>query len=316
MLLFLGDNNVASPESFYQWLYESEYTKKNLITHILYFDEKAIGFGSIQFFPLENIKIGSMVNLYIEGHHRTLGPALILEKALLNDPASAGSCDYFLAKPNAMADIVFKRLDFTKLGHMRRFTLIINPVYYLKLPSWVFNPVSKLIAAFLRFNIFITLQSTRLKKGTCFSRQAELVADVKGYLKNYSDFHYWRYIESEKTDIQVCRFYEVGKKDSFILFHIHDFVLSIDDIRDVENECMESLLTDFIFLMSKKYKIRNISLSVLTGNKFLEILSNLGFIERRDGTEQTIYARNGNLQGKVKLHALMDYLIFPTNLDF
>ena len=316
MIQFLEENNIPSASKFYHWLYESNYTQNNLITHVLYSDQRAIGFGSIQYFPLENIKIGSMVNLYIEAHHRTLGPALILEKALLHDPAAVDACDYFIAKPNSLADIVFKRLKFTEFGKMRRFTLILNPVHYVQLSPWMDKFISKFVNTFFKLYYFISLQTSRLKKPGCSSRHAEFVVDVKRYLENYSDFHYWRYVESNKSEIQICRFFEKNNVDSFILFHVQDNVLSIDDIRGAENECLESLLIHFIYLVIKRYNIRNISLSVLTENAFMGILSNLGFIERKDSSAQTIYAMNGNLQGKVNRQDLLSHLIFPTNLDF
>ena len=312
----LKENNISSPDEFYHWLYESDYTQDNLITHILFYGPKVIGFGSIQYFPLNGFRVGSLVNLYIERHHRTLGPALILEKALLNDSASESACKYFIAKPNTMSDIVFKRLRFTRFGKMKRFTLIVNPVYYVHIPSWVNNLAGKIFRTFFRFYYFVSLQSARLKQPECSSREAEFVTDVKSYLENYSDFHYWRYVESNKAKVQICRVFETNKADSFILFHVKDNVLSIDDIRGGENECMESLLIHFIYLVIKRYEVRNISLSVFTENEFLSILTNLGFIERKDSSAQTIYAMNGSLEGEVNRKDLFSHLIFPTNLDF
>lgn len=81
------------------------------------------------------IRAGVLVDLAVLPEHRTLGPALILQQALID--AARGRFDLLYGLPNRRAVPVFKRVGYAPIGEMRRYARVLRHRDYLarRLPA-------------------------------------------------------------------------------------------------------------------------------------------------------------------------------------
>lgn len=113
--------------------------------------------GMAALFPVE-LRVGGATlrgaiagDLVIETAHRTLGPALVLQRHLLSALPEHG-LDFVLAAPNAAAEPVFARSDYTVIGSQARFAKILRSHRLLasRLPEKIARPASWLADPLLR----------------------------------------------------------------------------------------------------------------------------------------------------------------------
>ena len=91
------------------------------------------------------IRAGLLVDFAVRAGHRSLGPALVLQQSLL---ASAQSrFDLVYGFPNAKARAIFKRLGWTNLVDMVRYTRVLRHETYLRrrLPALLATPLGLLL---------------------------------------------------------------------------------------------------------------------------------------------------------------------------
>ncbi|MDB4881386.1 MAG: hypothetical protein JWL95_152 [Gemmatimonadetes bacterium] len=100
------------------------------------------------------IKAGVLVDLTVLPDHRSLGPALALQKALVT--ASGRRFDLLYGFPNPKAAAVFKRVGYSQLGELVRYVRVLRYRGFLerKMPSaaarplgWALDAASRLHAA-------------------------------------------------------------------------------------------------------------------------------------------------------------------------
>ena len=75
------------------------------------------------------IRTGVLVDIAVDARHRTLGPALILQSALLD--AATHRFDLLYGFPNAKALPVVKRLGYAVIAHMPRYSRVLRHGTYL-----------------------------------------------------------------------------------------------------------------------------------------------------------------------------------------
>ncbi|WP_017462356.1 GNAT family N-acetyltransferase [Dyella ginsengisoli] len=83
------------------------------------------------------LEAGVLVDFAVHPKHRSLGPAMILQAALME--ASAGRFDLLYGVPNPKSLAVVKRLGYAVLGEMRRHARVLRSRRYLarRMPGWL-----------------------------------------------------------------------------------------------------------------------------------------------------------------------------------
>jgi hypothetical protein len=101
----------------------------------------------------ETLEAGVLVDLAVLPEHRTLGPALVLQKALRNEGLTRAALLYGF--PNAKAAPVFQRAGYRKIGMMRRYVKVLRPSAYLRrrLPALLAAPLGVLADALTRVRL-------------------------------------------------------------------------------------------------------------------------------------------------------------------
>jgi hypothetical protein len=91
------------------------------------------------------IRAGLLADMAVDAHHRTLGPALMLQESLL--VAAADRFDLVYGFPNRKSLPVVKRLGYAVLGEMPRYSRVLRHAGYLqrKLPHWLALPLGGLL---------------------------------------------------------------------------------------------------------------------------------------------------------------------------
>ena len=83
------------------------------------------------------IRAGLLADMAVDARHRTLGPALMLQEALI--AAAAGRFDLLYGFPNRKSLPVVKRLGYAVLGELSRHARVLRHADYLRrrLPRWL-----------------------------------------------------------------------------------------------------------------------------------------------------------------------------------
>lgn len=156
--LWRGNLGEASrAESKFDWFYAGSVTgtpltlvlmhraKEDLAASI----EEPVGVGSAAPRPFwlgrEQIEAGVLVDLAVSPAHRTLFPALLLQKSLLQ--AGLEPWKVLYAFPNQKAAAVFQRAGYRRVGLMTRFVRVLRSRTYLdeRLPAIIAAPAAVLI---------------------------------------------------------------------------------------------------------------------------------------------------------------------------
>lgn len=99
----------------------------------------------------QTLEAGVLVDLAVVPEHRTLGPALLLQRALRARGLERAALLYGF--PNLKAAPVFQRAGYRKLGMMRRYVKVLRPSLYLRrrLPGVLAAPLGLLADAVARW---------------------------------------------------------------------------------------------------------------------------------------------------------------------
>lgn len=101
----------------------------------------------------EPLRAGVLVDMAVRTEHRSLGPALQLQKKLLADGLQAAA--FLYGFPNPKAAPVFQRAGYRRLGLMRRHVLVVRASGYLRrfMPALLARGLAPLADGFLRLRM-------------------------------------------------------------------------------------------------------------------------------------------------------------------
>ncbi|MEK6749933.1 MAG: hypothetical protein AABY83_12125 [Pseudomonadota bacterium] len=139
----------------YQWLYGEEAEQPGDI-YLLYVSTQSTPVGACGLVPRRFMVPGRVVkaavlsDLVVDKQHRTLFPAMLLQKSVVED--GGRRYDLIYGFPNANAKPLFRRLGYMPLGRMVRFTRIVNAKQKLKARfhtsiAAVLAPIANLVLA-------------------------------------------------------------------------------------------------------------------------------------------------------------------------
>ena len=276
------NNGGKNSEAWYQWLFNSSFSKISVRTYFLLYKTEIVGFGSLVLKPFGGLIIGSLVNFLVDKKHRTLGPAIMLQKGIIKDIESQKICDICCTLPNKKAFMIFKRAGYEPANAAIRYVLVINPLNYFKRLRFLqyysdifFSLIQRLGFAIKNITIDVKFPGCNLSNFHILDKQDKSSLKISDYLN-------WRYFESYKYEYKIFSFkYNNGKPvDAFIVFHIEGNILMIDDIAHLEPSIYEKAITRFIYQVLKQYSLSSISINSVSHKEFYRTLSDIGFFKR------------------------------------
>jgi len=311
-------NRIPDPEERYAWLYRSKSYGDKLYTRVLLHQDRIVGISTLMRVDHAGLSLGCLVNLIVDEEHRTLGPALILEKQLLSLGCELLQPDLLITNPNRKADILPRRLGFQRIGQFTRYSWIANPAAYARLPEGLQKLTGQLARALLIPWLQVHAISASMKGGGCplsdwqfFDR----IADVASALPPYQ---HWRHVERPSSHDRIAFMGPPAAGNPYVIFGLgQNGVCFLSELHNMTEDCMESALATFMAQALKRYPIRNFALSLSNSPRLQGALSNLGFLTRIDGSELNLYLSNCNSGDKPSIRQrLGETPLFPSIIDF
>ncbi len=156
LLVYWNSHHEKTLDRKVRWLYENNVDGAASFW-ILEHEESGEVVGVSALFPREFIVQGEVMrggvagDLFVSPNHRTLGPALMLQRAVLKGAKEAG-LDFVLAFSNKYAELIDKRIGYEKVGHLVRIVGVVRSVRALQkigLPAWLARLFSPFVDALL-----------------------------------------------------------------------------------------------------------------------------------------------------------------------
>jgi hypothetical protein len=166
------------------WFYERAPTGQPLTMLLQYADstgERPVGVATAGRRPLRcggaPMSAGLLVDMAVSPEHRTLFPALLLQKSLCQTGLADHECLYGF--PNVKAAPVFQRVGYQKLGTMTRYVRVVRTAPYLqeRMPAWAAAPLGALWDLLARMRFGAGGSGSRLE--WCGASNAQPAADLE-----------------------------------------------------------------------------------------------------------------------------------------
>lgn len=288
---WIYENNPAGPASC--WLLKE--TRQNKIV------------GMTAMFPRRIFCEGKPIHAAIAGdfvidkEHRTLGPALLLQKAaLLNGSGKLFSVLYGF--PNKNSELVLLRAGYKILGEVHSLTKPLKSYYYLKKHASI-PLVTKAFSFLLDFVLKISSKERyfknkeyELEELISFDQRfdrfwEEVWAQFPMIGERTCSYLNWRYTQSPYKNYQILAL--IQKRNSavsgYIVYYIVDNIAHICDLLSLDmNEVLDSLLSGFLFYQGIR-GVDAISFSFIGYNTLMEKLREYGFSIRESNNSAIIY---------------------------
>lgn len=142
----LGDASHRAEK--FDWFYRSCPFGTPLLM-LLYHDDALIGCSGVAPRRMRwrgnAVRAGLLADIAVDASHRTLGPALMLQQALI--AAAAGQFDLLYGFPNRKSLPVATRLGYANIGELTRHSYVLRHTTYLRryLPRWLATPIGAVL---------------------------------------------------------------------------------------------------------------------------------------------------------------------------
>lgn len=299
---------LSTTSKKFQWYYADNPLGKGvcLLLHEAA-GSRAIGAAGIGFrrFMINGKEVTAalVADLAVNKEHRTLYPALMLQRRII-ERASEGAA-FIYGMPNTGATAVFNRLGYKKIAVISRYALVIRSAEYVKKRlngSMLSEPASSLVDAFRNVLVLKTW------KGAPRGYAIDIVKTFDGRFdvlwerasRNFrctaardSRFLNWRYSECPERRyfaFTLSGQHGKGALAGYVVYYIKDRAVHIDDILSADNDgALEALLIAFV-RSAKEMDMDSISIGISSGHVLTGMLERHGFRKRTDARDIEVHA--------------------------
>jgi hypothetical protein len=289
-IVALWRGNLGNPplaESKFQWFYESSATGAPLVLLLEHTEDGLVGVAAVGprtfFRDGQALRAGLLVDMAVSAGHRTLFPALMLQKALREH--GLRELQFLYGFPNPRAAPVLQR-GYRKLATMTRYVRVVRTADYLveRLPRLLASPLGALLD--LANGAALRLASRGVKlEWSAFAGAWEASGDDERacrasllYGARSEQFLRWRFTESRGRSYSLVRASAVDSGD-----RIGHWVIEIADrtlfVRDCAAATFDHPLAaaawNALFAEAGRRKLRSVSFSCVVPPYFLRILRDL-----------------------------------------
>jgi hypothetical protein len=254
--------------------------------------------GSVSAFPLSLVSngkkslLGVNCDMLILKEHRTLGPALMVLKALMRGCRELGY-SAMLAKPNEKAQPVFKRAGFKKTGTTFKWNKVIrsedktSAIIKWSIPRKTIALFIDLILKFVTIDSWIKFRYFKLRKN--FVERKDVTLEQL-YLPNNQDedalekspeYLKWRYSRLCQDHPEIFALYHKEQLTGCLIYIIDNNRLIIKDVFLPKDKDEIHILLSRFFEKMTRQKHSYISIQYYGSKYFEKILKLHGFKKRR-----------------------------------
>ncbi|MCP4650121.1 MAG: GNAT family N-acetyltransferase [PVC group bacterium] len=253
--------------------------------------------GTVSLFPRfmrhegKDIKVAIAGDIAVDKAHRAFGPALKLEKTVLEDAKNNG-VNFVICLPNKAAEALMLRVGYQKIGTMGRFVKLLRTEYKLKKIIKI-TVLRKIAAAVLDF--FIAIFSKERAFINKSGLKAELISSFDaGFDELWQNAEYpFKLVERRSSQFLNWRYqpaagkYKIfslsnkdNKKIGYVVFLIENNVFHIFDMFALDYDVsVKKLLAEFISFVRKE-KGDAVSVSCFGSPRIKEKLKSFSFVKR------------------------------------
>ena len=315
----LWERNLSMPVETgaekYHWFYETNpYRKGRLWLLRLKDSEKAVGVGGVGYrrFNVSGWSLMGVagVDFAVDREHRALGPALKLQRAIMESTET--EADFRYSFPTKQAQVVLKYFGYHKIGDLTRLVKILRSSEYL---HRVVRPTFLAKVISIPVDFFLRLRSIRSNTAPGYEFYSGSVEDLhslfdypwesfaRGHLvlgERSSSFLDWRYSKCPTTDYRIFAL-KAHNEDlkGFIVYYLQGQRFYVDDLICPELELLNPLIAGFERQCFQTLA-NSISISLLGAKNIAEHLISTGYRVREPADSLWIYAKDEDLLAKFK----------------
>ncbi len=252
-------------------------------------------------------KAAQAIDLNVDRDHRTIGPALRLQRAVL---AASGSDDVILAYgfPNSQSEAVFRHVGYRTLSDLQRWVkpLSMSVAFdYLRWPRWLARSSAALIDPFfprkLSEVVYRCPRTMHICRGEAFdarfdrlwesarSRFAVLGERTAAYLT-------WRFSQCPIQRYRTfCLIEPSGELAAYLVYGVRDETAYVADLLFAGEEHFAPLVAEFI-RFSRRERVRKIVLLYAGRAAVGKTLARLGFRRRPSGRKAVVFLHDRGIE--------------------
>jgi hypothetical protein len=315
---WLYNNNPAGPASV--WLLKYEKTKK-------YVGVAAI-FPRIFAIDGKSFIGGIAGDLVVNTNHRTLGPALQIQKRIISGALREGY-DFLYAFPNKSSEPVLKKVGYKKLGQKVRLVKVLKTRQHLsKLPF-----LKKMV--YILCPLFDAILRMHIYKMMLFTKNDSMFEELKDFDNRFdhlwqkaskqfsfvgqrsSKYLRWKFLDNPGNKNRIFALIEQNKEDvkGYIVYRfihnsieIRDFLFLNED--STFNKLMVGFLKHAMFLEAESVKI-----TLLRNECVQNYFKKIGFIEREAENSIFLSVSNKELSEFPLFHKIDNWLLLQGDDD-
>lgn len=292
----------------YEWLYERNPAGRAHVWLVRH-SASSLNVGTTAVFPREFLVNGKKILAGIAGdflinrEHRSLGPALILQKAVLSFVQN-GNMAFVYGFPNEKSVPVLKRVGFRILGEKTRMVKILS--FRDLLDARFGRPAARVLGPILDCISKVRSSSVWDKKNRGY--RSEEVSNIHDFLEFFSDIGFkgflihgnrtaeylkWKFVNSplSKNKLFALLDEKSGKPKAYLVYRCLENTVEIRDFSYTkERGILEGLVLDFVKHAASLGADR-VEVTILRSKQLVRQFVNLGFYDRPG--EGDVYAYFG-----------------------
>lgn len=295
----------------YRWLYQNNPAGESLLC-LLLDDTTHETLGSTALFPRRLCHWGQTLpgsiagDLMVDHRHRSLGPAVQLQRALLGY-ADAAHIQLIYGFPNTKSAPIMQRAGYKRVGAMAEWVLPLRTGFYLRkhIPQvWLRVPLGLVLDSGLRLRPTL-LKTLFARRRTCiitdrfdeaFDELWSRIAPHYSLIGQKSgEFLDWRYCRcpSETRQAFVVKTDDGGQLDGYVIFSTHGKRTHIADFaHDARNLSLGELLLRFA-LTQHKAGMDAVSLAMAASGDIADTVERIGFKHRGEMNPIVMFTPSG-----------------------
>jgi hypothetical protein len=302
-ILDLWQRNLPSASAErYTWLYEAG-PATGLLLHAE--GAQVIGSSGLMRRQLcafgERLPAGQAIDLNVDHDHRTIGPALKLQRAVV-DAVSRGELGLVYSFPNRQSEAVLRRIGYKVLGEVQRWLKPLSCRIALRRPSWP-QLLPKVVAPLVD-------PLWRLKSRDMFYRRPPglCVEQPDGFDARFdrlwqkasrqfpilgertSEYLRWRFARSPEGPFDTLALVDpAGELCGYVIYRRHQDTIIVGDFLFADLDHLKPLLAQFLRLMWRQHADA-VVIVCLASAPVRKVLERFGFWQRPSCWKAMIYA--------------------------
>ncbi|MBI5180231.1 MAG: GNAT family N-acetyltransferase [Nitrospirae bacterium] len=259
------------PEERYPWIYEDNPAGSALCFLIQNSKQDTI-VGATALFPRRlfingrPFMAGIAGDFLIDKSHRSLGPALLLQKAAISNCNGKGF-NIFYGFPNSQSEAVLQRVGYKIIGDVFRLTKPLRSNYYLKkhiksrlIAKALSKPADIAMRLVSSENYYKRADRNTIELLSSFDKRFDTlwekaITKFPIIMERSSSYLSWRYSQSPHNNYNIFALIQEDSREviGFIIFHVVENRVYIDDVLALDTEAiLDALLSEFLIFQREK----------------------------------------------------------------